>query len=109
MAFIWLFIFLISLISTGFFFSSFLDTKKALVMSLGLMIFFYIMGVYAPLFGEDYEDIQIISIFHYFDTAPLLNDNDWENVYQSILILTIYSIIFTSAGVLIFNLRDIPV
>ena len=108
-AFVWLFIFLITIISSSFFFSAFLEPKKSLVFSLGLMIFFYVIGVYAELFGEEIEDIQYLSVFYYFDTFDLLVNQDWENVYRDVLILCAYSIAFTTAGVIAFNLRDIPV
>ena len=86
-----------------------MDTKKALVMSLGVMIFFYILGAFSGLFEEDMQDIQLISIFYYADTSELLINDNWDDVLKNIIILTSYSVVLTAISVVIFNKRDIPV
>ncbi|UCD01176.1 MAG: ABC transporter permease subunit [Promethearchaeota archaeon] len=97
------------IISTGFFFSTFLDTKKSLVLSFGVIIFFYAVGQFWQSFGENMEGIKYISIFYYSDMSNLLVNSNWELVPLKISFLSIYSIGLTVASVIIFNKRDIPV
>ncbi|MFX0104327.1 MAG: ABC transporter permease subunit [Candidatus Hodarchaeota archaeon] len=96
-------------VTTGFFFSTFMDTKKSLVLSFGVIIFFYAIGQFWQSFGESMEGIKYISIFYYSDMSNLLVNSNWEMVPAKILFLSCYSIGLTVASVLIFNKRDIPV
>lgn len=99
----------ITFITTAFFFSTFLDPKKALVFGFGLVIFFYAVGQFWQSFGEDMEAIKYISVFYYGDVSDLLVNSNWENVPLKILVLTSYSVILATASIIIFNKRDIPV
>jgi ABC-2 type transport system permease protein len=108
-AFLWNFIFMISLVSTGFFFSSFLTPKRALALSLGVLIFFYGVGQFWQSFPEGAQEIRRISIFFFSDMSNLLVNHVWDNVALHISILLVYSVVLTVSGVIIFNKRDIPV
>jgi hypothetical protein len=108
-AFLWNFILMVSLISTGFFFSSFLSPKRALALSFGVLIFFYALGQFWKSFPEEAQEIRRISIFFYSDMSNLLVNHVWDNVALHISILLVYSVLLTISGVLIFNKRDIPV
>ncbi len=108
-AFLWNFLFMVALISTGFFFSSFLSSKKSLAFGLGVVIFFYALGQFWQSFPEGAQEIKRISIFFYSDMSNLLVNHVWDNVGLHILILLGYSIILTTSGIIIFNKRDIPV
>ncbi|MFX0023549.1 MAG: ABC transporter permease subunit [Candidatus Hermodarchaeota archaeon] len=108
-AFLWNFVFMVALISTGFFFSSFLTSKKALGFGMGLIIFFYAVGQFWQSFPEGVQEIKHISIFFYSDMSNLLVNHAWDNVLLHVLILLGYSTVLTTSGVIIFNKRDIPV
>jgi ABC-2 type transport system permease protein len=107
--FIWLFVFLVALISTGLFFSTFLTPRKSLGLTIGLIIFFYIIGTYSQSFGESLEFLKYLSIFNYFETSNLLVNQVWDNILINNLILIGYSIGLVVFSVIIFNKRDIPV
>ena len=108
-AFIWLFVFLVALISTGLFFSTFLTPRKSLGTTFGLIIFFYIIGMYWKSFGEGLEFFKYLSIFHYFETSNLMVNQIWDNILINNIVLIGYSIGLMVASILIFNKRDIPV
>lgn len=108
-AFLWNYIFMVALISTGFFFSTFLSSKKSLAFGFGVIIFFYAIGQFWKAFPEGVQDIKRISIFFYSDMSNLLVNHIWDNVGLHILILLTYSIVLAISAVIIFNKRDIPV
>ena len=107
--FFWLFLFLVALISTSLFFSTFLQSKRALTLSFAFITFFYIVGIFWEAFPEAIQGMKFISIFYYFETSNLLVNHVWDNVLLNILILTGYSACMVGLSVLIFNKRDIPV
>lgn len=107
--FLWLFVFLVALISTSLFFSTFLRPKRALTLSFAIIIFFYIVGIFWEAFPEAVQGIKYLSIFYYFETSNLLVNHFWDNVLLNILILTGYSAIMLGLSLVIFNRRDIPV
>jgi ABC-2 type transport system permease protein len=108
-AFLWNFIFMVALISTGYFFSTFLPLKRALALGFGVIIFFYAVGQFWKSFPEGAQEIKRISIFFYSDMSNLLVNHVWDNVGLHILILLGYSIVLTTSAAIIFNKRDIPV
>ncbi|MFX1308390.1 MAG: ABC transporter permease subunit [Promethearchaeota archaeon] len=108
-SFLWNFIFMVALISTGYFFSSFLSSRRALALGFGIVIFFYAVGQFWKSFPEGAQEIRRISIFFYSDMSNLLVNHVWENVGLHILILLGYSTVLTISSVIIFNKRDIPV
>ena len=97
------------IVTTGFFFSTFMDTKKSLVLSFGVTIFFYAVGQFWGSFGENMESIKYISIFYYSDMSDLLVNGNWTTLPIKIVFLSCYTIILTIASVSIFNKRDIPI
>ena len=99
----------LAIVTTGFFFSTFMDTKKSLALSFGVIIFFYAVGVFWQSFGENMEGIKYISIFYYSEMSDLLVNGNWANVPIKILVLVGYSIVLTAISVILFNRRDIPV
>ncbi|MFX1378418.1 MAG: ABC transporter permease subunit [Promethearchaeota archaeon] len=108
-AFLWNFIFMVALISTGFVFSTFLSSKKALALGLGAVIFFYAVGQFWKSFPEGVQEIKRMSIFFYSDMSNLLVNHIWDNVALHVLILLGYSIGLATSSIIIFNKRDIPV
>ena len=107
--FLWLFVFLVALISTSLFFSTFLRPRRALTFSFAVTIFFYIVGIFWDAFPEALHGMRFASIFYYFETSNLLVNHVWDNVLLNILILTGYSACMVGLSVVIFNKRDIPV
>jgi len=105
----WLFCFLVALASTGFLFSTFLNTRMALATSFGLMIFFYMIGSFSGLLPEAAQGIKYISIFYYFRPSEMLIDHTLDLVWIHILILIIYSLVIVIIATIIFSRRDIPV
>jgi len=98
-----------SIVTTGFFFSTFMDSKKSLVLSFGVIIFFYAVGQFWQSFGESMQSIKYISIFYYSDMSNLLVNRNWDAVPIKIVFLSSYTIILAVISLLIFNKRDIPV
>ncbi len=99
----------LGIVTTGFFFSTFMDTKKSLVLSFGTIIFFYAVGQFWQSFGESMEGIKYISIFYYSDMSNLLVNSNWDAIPIKIVFLSSYTIILALISLLIFNKRDIPV
>ena len=97
------------IVTTGYFFSTFMDTKKSLVLSFGLIIFFYAVGQFWGSFGENMEGVKYISIFYYADMSDLLVNSNWGALPIKIIFLSSYTIILAVASIIIFNKRDIPV
>ncbi|MFX1572070.1 MAG: ABC transporter permease subunit [Promethearchaeota archaeon] len=95
--------------TTGFFFSTFMDTKKSLAFSFGTIIFFYAVGQFWQSFGENMEGIKYISIFYYSDVSNLLVNSNWDAIPIKIVILSSYTIILALVSLIFFNKRDIPV
>lgn len=108
-AFLIVLLFSFALISTAFFFSTFRNPKMALVFSMGVIIFFYVVGQFWKSFDESIQNIKYISIFYYSDMSNLLVNSNWELVPLKISFLSIYSIALTAGSLIIFNRRDIPV
>ncbi|MFO8017044.1 MAG: ABC transporter permease subunit [Promethearchaeia archaeon] len=109
LAFFWLFLFLVSLISTSMLFASFSETKRALALSMGVFVFFYAIGTYYESFGDEVDFLKYFSPFYYFQTSDLLVDHIWEDVWWNMLVLAGYSLIILVISIIIFNKRDIPV
>lgn len=97
------------IVTTGFFFSTFMDTKKSLVLSFGVIIFFYAIGQFWQSFGDNMENIKYISFFYYADVSNLLVNGSWEAIPLKVLFLSSYTIIVAIGSIIIFNKRDIPV
>ena len=95
--------------TTGFFFSTFMDSKKSLALSFGVVIFFYAVGQFWQSFGENMEGIKYISIFYYSDVSNLLVNSNWDAIPIKIVVLSSYTIILALVSLLVFNKRDIPV
>lgn len=107
--FVWLFFFLIALVSTSLLFSTFLRPRRSLSFAFSILIFFYIIGTYYENFGAGMEFLRYLSIFNYFETSNLLVNQVWSDVLGNILVLTGYSVCLVIISVIIFNKRDIPV
>ncbi len=97
------------IVTTGFFFSTFMNTKKSLVLSFGVVIFFYAVGQFWQSFGENMEGIRYISIFYYSDVSNLLVNSNWDAIPLKIVFLSSYTVIVAIGSIVIFNKRDIPV
>jgi len=108
-AFILLTLHLLSLIVTGFIFSTLFNRKKALAFGFGALIFFYAVGQFYGLFPEFMRDIKYISIFYYYDTYDLLVNASLEGLIVNISVLSTYSIVLIIFSILIFQKRNIPV
>ncbi|MFX1275847.1 MAG: ABC transporter permease subunit [Promethearchaeota archaeon] len=108
-AILWLFLFLVALVSTGFFFSTFMSTRLSLAFSFGMMIFFYAIGSFSSLMPEAVQGIKYFSIFYYFLPSDLLIDHTLDFIWLHALVLVFYSVVITIIAGIIFNKRDIPV
>ena len=105
----WLFVLMVALISTAYFFSAFLNPRLSLSLSFGMLITFYIMGSFSGLFPEEIQGIKYFSLFGYFQTSELLVNQVWDYALFHMMVLIVYSVVMTGIGGLIFNKRDIPV
>ena len=105
----WAFLFVVSLTTTAFFFSVFLNRKRATSLAFGMMVLFFIVGTFYSYFEEDIQEIKRISLFFYYDPARILVSHSYENVLRDFLVLFGYSVVMVIASIVIFNKRDIPV
>lgn len=105
----WAFLFVVSLTTTAFFFSVFLNRKRATSLAFGMMVLFFIVGYFYGYFEEDIQEIKRISLFFYYDPARILVSHSYENVLRDFLILSGYSVVMVITSIAIFNKRDIPV
>ncbi len=105
----WAFLFVASLTTTAFFFSVFLNRKRATSLAFGMMVLFFIVGYFYGYFEEDIQEIKRISLFFYYDPARILVSHSYENVLRDFLILSGYSVVMVITSIAIFNKRDIPV
>ncbi len=106
---LWSFLFLVALVSTGFFFSTFMNTRLALTFSFGTMISFYVIGSFSSLMPELVQGIKYFSIFFYFLPSDILINHVLDLVWFHALVLVLYSLLTTIMATIIFNKRDIPV
>jgi ABC-2 type transport system permease protein len=100
---------LLSLIATGFVFSTYFSRKKALALSFGAIIFYFAVGQFSGLFPEAIQNVKYFSIFYYFDTYTLLVDASLEGFFINVLVMAVYSIVLIIASLYIFQKRNIPV
>jgi ABC-2 type transport system permease protein len=100
---------LLTLLTTGFVFSTLFNRKKALAYSFGALIFFYAIGQFYGLFPEFMEGIKYFSIFYYFDTYELLVNASLEGLGLNIVVLSVYSIVLIILSIEIFRRKNIPV
>ena len=107
--FVWMMCFLITLESTALFFSTFLNPKKAVGLTMVVFIIFFFIGTYYDIMGESVQWLKYFSVFYYYNTTPLMLHGTMDNVVRDILILVGYSAVITTLGAVIFKKRDIPV
>ena len=106
----WAFLFLVSLATTAFFCSVFLNRKKATGAAFSIMVLFFIIGTFYSFFDEGIQDIKYLSIFFYYDPAKILVSHKIdETVIRDFLVLFGYSMVLLIASIIVFNKRDIPV
>ncbi len=106
----WAFLFLVSLATTAFFFSVFLNRKNATGIAFSVMVVFFIIGTFYEFFDEGIQDIKYFSLFFYYDPASILVSHAlFEEFIVDFLVLTGYSLILLIASIILFNKRDIPV
>ena len=105
----WAFVFLLSLTTTAFFFSVFLNRKKATGAAFGLIVLLFVIGTFYSYFEQNIQDVKHLSLFFYYDPARVLISHTYENVLRDCLILMGYTVILTAFSIVIFDKRDIPV
>ena len=108
-AFFWAFLLCVSLECTAFLFSTFLPRKKASGMAFALMVIFYIVGLFYGYFDESIQGMKYFSIFYYYNPGQIMIEQNYVNVGRDFAILIGYSVVLTTASILIFNKRDIPI
>ncbi len=105
----WAFLFILSLVTTAFFFSVFLPRKKATGAAFGVMVIFFIIGTFYSYFAENIQDLKFLSLFFYYDPSRILVSHLYDDVVRDFLILAGYSGVVLTASIMVFNRRDIPV
>ncbi len=91
--------------SIAMFFSSIFSQKgRVYFVTAGIIILMYVANIVSAL-KDNLEDIKYVSYFHYFDSSQLLVHNKIDDLAYWIFIGSI--VVFTAAGALIFNRRDI--
>ncbi|MHA1612154.1 MAG: ABC transporter permease subunit [Promethearchaeota archaeon] len=106
----WAFLFVLSLATTAFFFSTFLTRKKATGAAFGAMVVFFVIGTFYSYFDIDLQDIKFLSIFFYYDPGSILISHDvFKDFILEFLVLSGYSVVMLIASMIIFDRRDIPV
>lgn len=106
----WAFLFIVSLTTTAFFFSVFLNRKKATGIAFGILVLFFVIGTFYSFFDDRIQDIKYLSLFFYYDPSRIIVSHNFdETVIRDFLILFGYSVILLFASIIVFNKRDIPV
>ncbi len=91
--------------SIAMFFSSIFSQKgRVYFMTAGVIMLMYVANIVAVL-KDNLTDLKYASYFNYFDSADVLVHNNIDDLAYWIFIGSI--IVFTAAGALIFNRRDI--
>ena len=108
-AFFWSFLFCTALECTAFLFSTFMPRKKASGISFGLLIIFFILGMYYGYFNESIQGMKYFSIFYYYDPSQIMVNHSYTDVWGNMVVLIGYSVVLTISSLIIFNRRDIPV
>ncbi|WP_371802473.1 ABC transporter permease subunit [Candidatus Lokiarchaeum ossiferum] len=105
----WAFLLILSLTTTAFFFSTFLNRKNATGAAFGIFVVFFVIGTFYTSFQENIQDIKFLSIFFYYEPARIMVSHSYENVLRDMLILFGYTLVLTISSIMIFDRRDIPV
>lgn len=99
------FLFGAAIFSIGYFFSAiFSDRGKVYFATSGIVVLMYVLNIVASL-KEKYSDLQYFSFFHYYNPTGALIRNQIDDVGIWVFLATI--IVFTVAGLIAFNQRDI--
>lgn len=99
------FLFGLATFSLSMFLSAiFSDRGKVYFLSAGFIILMYVANIVATL-KEKYSDLKYLSFFHYFDAVKILIHNELDMVGILVFLATI--IVFTLAGLIAFDRRDI--
>ncbi len=105
----WAGLFIVSLTTTAFFCSTFLNRKKATGLAFSIMVIFFTIGTFYSFFDESIQDLKYLSVFYYYDPSRIIVLHSYTNVVRDMLILFGYSGILVMASIIMFNKRDIPV
>jgi ABC-2 type transport system permease protein len=105
----WAYLFIVSLATTAFFFSVFLNRKRATSLAFGMMVVFFVIGTFYNYFDDNIKEIKRISLFFYYDPARILVGHSYVDVLRDFLVLFGYSVVLVISAIVIFNKRDIPV
>lgn len=101
------FLFGLSVYSIAMFLSSiFSDKGKVYAISGGLMVLMYVLNIISNL-KENLDKLKYASLFHYFDYNEVLLRNNLS--WTPILVFLGIVIVFSFAGLFVFNKRDIAV
>ena len=99
------FLFGLAIFSIAMFLSAMLSERgKVYFISAGVIVLMYVANIVVKL-KEKYADLKYISFFHYFDSVKILIHNEIDKVGIWVFLATI--IIFTIAGLVAFDKRDI--
>lgn len=82
----------------------FSDRGKVYFLSAGVIVLMYVANIVATL-KEKYADLKYVSFFHYFDAVRILIHNELDKV--GIFVFLAVIIVFSIAGIIAFDKRDI--
>ncbi len=101
-------IMIVGMASISFFFSCvFNESKRSIALGGGIPIVFFLFYMISDM-GEKLEVFKKITLYSLFKATDIVNDN-YTPVLIGLGILTAMSIILVTAGVRIFNKKDLPV
>lgn len=99
------FLFGLAIFSLAMFFSALFNQKgRVYFLTAGIVVLGYVANIVAAL-KDNLADIKYFSFFYYFDSTKILAHNQIDNLTYYVFIGMI--VVFTIAGGLIFNRRDI--
>lgn len=107
LSFAWLAILLWAIESTVLLISTVFRRRHATSIGFALIMVLWFIPAFSGSIPID--NIEYISIFHYFNTRVILIDGLFTNVLRDILILIGWSVVMSAGAIIYFAKRDIPV
>ena len=105
--FVWLGMLLVAMESTVLLISTIAGSKKATILGFGIVMGLWFISAYSG--SIPIKNIEYISFFTFFDSRAVIIDGVMADIVAGILILLVYSAVFSTMASLYFTKRDIPV
>ncbi len=107
LSFAWLILLLWAIESAVLLISTIFRRRIATAIGFALIMLLYFIPAFSGSIPID--NIEYISIFHYFNSRVIMIDGLYTNVVRDMLILTGWSVVMSAGAIIYFSKRDLPV